>query len=416
MKRRDFLRYTALGSTALLVPGFLKGFERLSSPYLGTIENAFGPSGNKKILVVVQLSGGNDGLNTVVPYQNDVYYKLRPIIGKKANEVLKLNDDLGLNPGMTALKGLFDDGKLNIINSVGYPNPDRSHFRSMDIWQSASESNQFVNTGWVGRYLDSNCQGAQKPYSAIETDGSLSLAMRGEARTGIALESPDAYFAMAHDKFIKAVSEKGSSSLMNRTDDLLKEDNLHYLYKTLAESGSSADYIYKTSRVYKSTFEYPQGEFGKNLKTIATLIVSGLDTSVYYISLGGFDTHDQQNQRQDKLLKDFSEGIGVFTDDLKANNRFNDVLIMTFSEFGRRVSQNASNGTDHGTANNMFIINGNLKKPGVFNEAPDLSNLDEGDLVYKIDFKDVYGEILDNWLGADTEKILFRKNQSLGLI
>ncbi len=416
MKRRDFVRYTALGSTALLVPGFLKGFERLSNPYFGDEGNAFASSGNRKILVVVQLSGGNDGLNTVIPYRNDIYYKLRPTIGKTTNEVLRLNDDLGLNPGMTALKGLYDDGKLTVINSVGYPNPDRSHFRSMDIWQTASESNQFINTGWIGRYLDSNCLGAQKPYSAIETDGSLSLAMKGKNQTGIALESPDAYFAMAHDKFIRAVTEKGNTSVLNGEDNMQSKDNLHYLYKTLVESGSSAEYIYKTSRIYKSTFEYPNGEFGKNLKTIATLIVSGLDTSVYYISLGGFDTHDQQNQRQDKLLKEFSDGIGIFTDDLKANNRLDDVVIMTFSEFGRRVGQNASNGTDHGTANNMFIINGKLKKPGVFNESPDLTNLDDGDLVYKIDFKDVYGEILGNWLGADHEKILFRNHQSLGLI
>src|SRR5665213_3319038 len=150
MKRRDFVRYTTLGSTAFLVPGFMKGLERMSSPFLGPLDGAYAASGNRKILVVVQLSGGNDGLNTVIPYKNDIYAKVRPIIGKKEAEVLQLNDDLALNGNMDKLKALFDDGKMTIINSVGYPNPDRSHFRSMDIWQSASESNQFINTGWVG--------------------------------------------------------------------------------------------------------------------------------------------------------------------------------------------------------------------------------------------------------------------------
>jgi len=408
MKRREFVRYTSLASTALLVPQFLKGFERLGSPYLGPAERAFAVSGNRKILVIVQLSGGNDGLNTIIPYRNDIYHSLRPVIGKSETEVLRLNDELAFNPAMEKLKGLYDDGKMTIINSVGYPNPDRSHFRSMDIWHSASDADQYLHTGWVGRYLDSNCPGAQHPYSAIETDNSLSLALRGAKRTGIALENPDAYYALATEKYFKAISDSHSADPA--------DDNLHYLYKTLAETGSSADYIHEVSKVYKSALEYPQGEFGKNLKTISNLIISELDTSVYYISLSGFDTHDLQPGRQDKLLKELSEGLSVFTDDLKANNRMNDVVIMTFSEFGRRVGQNASNGTDHGTANNMMIINGNLKKPGIYNEAPDLKNLDNGDLVYKIDFREIYAEMLDTWLGADSELIMGRRYLPLGLV
>jgi uncharacterized protein (DUF1501 family) len=410
MKRKDFIKYTSLASTAMLIPRFMKGFEKLGSPNLGPAEKAFGASGNRKVLVVVQLSGGNDGLNTIIPYRNDIYHKLRPQIGKSETEILKLNDDLAFNPVMDKLKGIYDDGKMSIINSVGYPNPDRSHFRSMDIWHSASDADKYLQTGWLGRYLDSNCPGAGHPYSAIETDSALSLALKGSKTNGIALESPEAYYALATEKYFKAVSALGNTTAHP------EDDNLHYLYKTLAETGSSADYIYKTSRIYKSALEYPQGEFGRNLKTIADLIVSGLDTSVYYISLTGFDTHDQQIARQDRLLKDLSDGLGVFTDDLKANNRMNDVVIMTFSEFGRRVGENASKGTDHGTANNMMIINGNLKKPGIYNEAPDLASLDNGDLIYKIDFRQVYSETLTNWLGADANAILGKKYEGLGIV
>jgi uncharacterized protein (DUF1501 family) len=404
MKRRQFVKYSALASTSFLVPQFLKGF---AAPRF--IENAFATSGNRKILVVVQLSGGNDGLNTVIPYKDDIYYKLRPQISKNGTEVLKLNDELALNPGMTGLKSLFDDGKLSIVNSVGYPNPDRSHFRSMDIWHSASGSNENWHTGWVGRYLDSNCAGADKPYSAIETDNSLSLSMKGAMRNGIALENPEAFYAIAKEKYFGAIANSGQG--INKPGD-----NLHYLYKTFIETGESADYIFKTSRIYKSKLEYPKGEFGKNLNTIANLIISGLNTSVYYVSLSGFDTHDLQVQRQDRLLKELSEGLTVFVQDLKDNDRFNEVVIMSFSEFGRRVAQNASNGTDHGTANNMLIINGNLKKPGIYNSAPDLQNLDQGDLVYKIDFREIYSEMLGNWLGADSEKILGKKFNLLGIV
>jgi uncharacterized protein (DUF1501 family) len=184
----------------------------------------------------------------------------------------------------------------------------------------------------------------------------------------------------------------------------------------MAETLSSADYIFKQSRLHPSIAQYPNTELGKNLKTIASLIFSDINTKVYYVSLGSFDTHINQEAQQQRLFKEMNDAVGTFIKDLKAQNRFNDVLFFTFSEFGRRVSQNASGGTDHGTANNMFLISGGLKEKGMLNAMPDLHDLDEGDLKYKVDFKNVYATVLDKWLGADVEKILGKKYEQLKFI
>lgn len=393
--RRNFFKYSALASTSMLIPNFLSGF---GPKELHASQSTNLNSSGKK-LIVIQLSGGNDGLNTVIPYRNDIYHSSRPQIGISANEVLKLNDEQGLNPVMTGMREIFDKGNLSIINSVGYPNPDRSHFRSMDIWQSGSGSDQYLNTGWIGRYLDSDCESCRKSYSAIEVDSTLNLVMKGNRRSGIAVEDPKKYFMNSSERFLRDLVKLQSG----RYDD---HSNVSYLYKTLAETASSSEYIYENSKIYKSNLEYPSTQFGKNLKTVAELIISGIDAVVFYVSMTGFDTHVNQKGRQDRLLKEFSQGLNSLTEDLKNNNRLNEVMIMSFSEFGRRVSQNASGGTDHGTANNIFLVSGSLKKPGLYNSPPDLTNLDEGDLKYQIDFRSVYSSILSDWLGADDKFVL----------
>jgi uncharacterized protein (DUF1501 family) len=191
---------------------------------------------------------------------------------------------------------------------------------------------------------------------------------------------------------------------------------LHYLYKTLAETTSSADYIYDKSKVYQSTVTYPANEFGGQLKTVAELINSGMETKVYYVSLSGFDTHVRQQPVHERLLGIYAESVYAFIADLEKNNRFQDVLVMTFSEFGRRVAQNASNGTDHGTANNLFIMGKNLKKKGFINKTPDLSKLDDGDLVHQIDFRSVYATVLNNWLNTSEAGVLNSKFELLDFI
>ena len=405
-KRREFLQIGSLATASLMMPKFLKAFEK----------PAMVPAGNK-VVVVLQFSGGNDGLNTVIPLSNDIYYRERQVIGIKKEDALTLTDAAGLHPSLEAFKSLYDDGNLGIMNGVGYPNPDRSHFRSMDIWQSASASNEYVNTGWIGRYLDAQCppvpngtfgrgKGCDKPTQALELDDTLSLALKGYNNKGLAFKDPRKLYNTSNEKFYKDINAAHPKT----------EETVDYLYKTMSETLSSADYIFKQSKMNPTTQSYPGTELGKNLKTIASLIMSDINTKVYYVSLGSFDTHVNQAQQQKRLFDELNGAVKAFTTDLKNNNRFDDVLMMTFSEFGRRVSQNASNGTDHGTANNMFFISGGLKQKGLLNELPDLLNLNEGDLKHTVDFKNVYATVLNNWLSVNDKNILGGSYEKMNFI
>jgi uncharacterized protein (DUF1501 family) len=397
INRRKFLHLGSLATGTLMLPKFLKAFE--------------GPSllsdGNK-VLVVLQLSGGNDGLNTVIPVRNDIYFRERPVLAINKDKALTLTDEVGLHPSLTNLKALFDEGDMAILNNVGYPNPDRSHFRSMDIWQTASNSNEYLSSGWLGRYLDAQCSGCSKPTQVLEMDDMLSLALSGEQMKGIALRDPKRLYETSQDPFFKEILQAGTNEKA--------DDPTSYLYKVMSETVSAADYIFQQSKLKPSTSVYPNSEIGKNLKTIASLISSDINTRVYYVSLGSFDTHVGQQAKQEKLFSDLNDAVKPFVDDLKASHRFNEVLMMSFSEFGRRVGENASGGTDHGTANNMFLISGGLKQKGVLNAMPDLSNLSDGDLIQQVDFKRVYATLLNKWLQADDSKILGRKYEYLNFV
>ena len=394
-KRKEFLQVGSLATASLMLPKFLKAFDGKTMV----------PPGSK-VLVVLQFSGGNDGLNTVIPVRNDIYYKSRPKLGIEKDKALLLTDEAGINPALPAFKELFDDGSLGIMNNVGYPNPDRSHFRSMDIWQSASDSDKYVYTGWLGRYLDAQCNGCAKPTQALEVDDVLSLALKGENIKGLAVKDPKRLYNTSHEKYFKQINAAHETG----------EETVDYLYKTLSETLSSADYIFEQSKLHPSSQIYPSTETGKNLKTISSLIMSDINTKVYYLSLGSFDTHVNQENQQKRLFTELNDAISAFVKDLKSNNRFQDVMLMTFSEFGRRVAQNASGGTDHGTANNMFLIGGGLQQKGMLNAMPDLTNLNEGDLVHSVDFKNVYATVLRKWLDADDKEILGKQYDYMNFI
>lgn len=396
MDRRKFLKQSSLASSLFFVPSFVKAFEQVASSKLGY-----------KRLVIIQLSGGNDGLNTVIPFRNDLYYKERPTLGIQKNNIIKLNDEVGLHSCLTPLKRLYDNGHLSIINNVGYPNPIRSHFRSMDIWQTATDSNKYSQSGWLGRYLDNY---GKQTYSAIEINESLSLAMKGETMNAIATQNAGSLYNLSKDPYFKNV-------IKHEKDAHLSEHNLGYLYKSMISAESSAKYIYETSKTVSATKEYPNNKFGKQLKTTAQFINSGLETKVFYSSLGGFDTHVNQLATQKRLLSMYANGIEAFVEDLKDNNTFKDTLILTFSEFGRRVKQNANVGTDHGTANNVFIIGDNLKKQGLYNNMASLSDLDDnGDLKFEIDFRTIYATVLNKWLEVNDAKVLNKSFKQLEFI
>ena len=396
-KRKEFIQLGSLATASMMMPKFLKAFER----------PAMVPPGNK-VMVVLQLSGGNDGLKTVIPIRHDIYYKVRPKLGITRDKALQLTDEAGLHPSLTGFKELYDDGSLGILNSVGYPNPDRSHFRSMDIWHSASNSNEYVHTGWIGRYLDAQCAGCDKPTQALEVDDVLSMALKGQHVKGLAMKDPRRLFNASNEKYFKEMSAQHR--------DEPGEQPVDYLYKTMAETVSSADYIFKQSKLHPTTTTYPATEIGNSLKTIASLIFSDINTKVYYLSLGSFDTHVNQDGQQGRLFNEMNAAITAFVKDLKANNRFQDVMLMTFSEFGRRVAQNASGGTDHGTANSMFFVSGGLQQKGLINPMPDLKSLQNGDLQYQVDFKDVYATLLKKWLNTDDKQILGKQFDYLNFV
>ena len=396
MDRRKFLKQSTLASSAFFVPSFIKAFEEVANKTLGY-----------KKLVIIQLSGGNDGLNTIIPFNNDIYYRERPKLAIPKSSVIKASDELGFNENLGPLKNLYDKGYLSIINNVGYPNPNRSHFRSTDIWHTASDSDKYYNTGWLGRFIDNH---GKMPYSGIELDDSLSLIMKGQSINGIATKNAKLLFRNTQTPFFNKVLE-------HQSDDHLSEHNLGYLYKTMIEAKSSAKYIYQTSKTYSSKFEYPKNPFGQQLKTTAKFINSNLESKVYYISMVGFDTHANQENKQNKLLDTYSKSMDVFVKDLEQNDTFKDTLILTFSEFGRRVKQNAAAGTDHGAASNVFIIGKNLNKQGFYNDAPNLSELDSnGDIKYTVDFRSIYATILDKWLGVDDKTILNKSFSKLDFI
>ena len=386
IKRREFLKISSLATASLLMPEFLKAM---------TLDEALPASQN--ILVVLQFTGGNDGLNTIIPVKNDIYFRERKTLA--IQDSMALTDDAGINPSLSYFKELFDNGELSVMNNVGYPNPDKSHFRSMDIWHSASRSDEFLETGWLGRFLDEECYHCEHPTQALEVDDMLSLALKGENNKAFAFKDPKRLYQTSQEKYFKSLYD-------HHHDD----ETVSYLYQTLGSTINNADYIFEKSKAKKTEQIYPNSQLGKDFKTVASLIKSDINTQVYYLSIGSFDTHVNQNDRQKKLFGDINEAVKSFVADMKSNGLFNNILLMTFSEFGRRVAQNASNGTDHGTANQMFLIGGGLKKKGLLNPLSNLERLNDGDLIYTEDFRNVYATILKKWLNADDQKILSRQN------
>jgi uncharacterized protein (DUF1501 family) len=389
IKRRQFLKAGSLATASLLLPNFLKAMSLPEALERG-----------HKVLVILQLSGGNDGLNTIVPMHNDIYFRERQTIA--VDNALTLTDEVGIHPALPFFKTLYDRGELAVLNNVGYPDPNKSHFRSMDIWHSASRSDEYLESGWIGRYLDQACYDCGHPTQALEVNDMLSLALKGKQKKAFAFKDPKKLYQTSREEYFNTLYQEHKHQH--------EEETVAYLYQTLGDTINNADYIFEQSKARKTAAAYPDSVLGKDLKTVSSLIKSDINTQVYYLQIGSFDTHINQQQRQESLFHTINDAVEAFVDDLKKNGLFQHVMLMTFSEFGRRVAQNASNGTDHGTANQLFFLSGGLKKQGLLNALPDLTQLNEGDLQYTEDFRKVYATLLKNWLDADSTKILGWKN------
>jgi len=406
--RREFLRMTGTGLGLLAFSAYAPRFLTDAAA-----ANVPAPQKDKRILVLVQLAGGNDGLNTVVPYADDLYFKLRPKLAiKDVSTLHKLNDHVALAPPCGALANLAKDGKFAVLQNVGYPNPNRSHFRSSEIWETASDADAFLSDGWVGRYLDNCCEGA--PADAHNQDPAGIHSTLTQPQT-FSSKDPQNYFGISGNF-------RGNQRQRKRKDNatykpLLDEfaeapaggDMGNFLSHTLMDALVTEKRVQQILDAYQTTVTYPNGPLGQSLKRVASLIAAGLETRVYFCSQTGYDTHANQFNNHQRLLGDLSDSLAAFQADLEAHGLGQQVLTMTFSEFGRRPYENDAQGTDHGTAAPLFVMSGALKQGGVIGDAPDLKIPPKGDLTYKIDFRQVYATVLDKWMETDPKSVLGQK-------
>ena len=421
--RREFLRTGLLGgSLCWTMPAFLsRTMQSLHAEADGAlVQGVTGRDGN--ILVVLQLAGGNDGLNTVIPMGNDEYRKSRPTIGVPEASILKLDPQTGLHPSLSGLASAYQEGHLAVVQGVGYPNPNRSHFRSTEIWATAVDSNKSSNTGWIGRYFDNACSGcdasvgiamaSQMPQALTASvpkgvlyQGGGGGGKKKNKKSGGAKAEADGSMMMEEDD--DAGQAGGSIGMLNGPGNLGKLSALDFLERTEMDAKVSQQEIAQASGKAKNSVPYPGTRLGQNFAMVSRLIAGGMPTRIYYLSLGGFDTHTQQAGAHERLLKEMGDAVSAFLSDLKAQGNLGRVSLMTFSEFGRRVKENASGGTDHGAAAPMFLAGGGIKS-GLLGQMPSLAPQDlfDGDVKYNTDFRSVYATVLEKHLGVKSAGIL----------
>lgn len=413
--RRSFIQ-NGLGfvSLGLMMPGFL--FRASEAVAQGQGAPGILNTGNGKILVVIEMSGGNDGLNTVMPYALPEYAKARPNIAVTKDQALQIGQSngmqLGMHPRLKGLHELYDKGQVAVVTGVGYPNPNRSHFQSMDVWQLGDPDYNRAREGWLARFFDEDghlkntslpgiALGQQLPL-ALDGAGSQAAVIGNGGDYGFGVNAPDKNQQMAAFNAMYMPQKNMNGTVATGTDEFIRNVGHEVYTSTEAIKGALKSYDEKAG----ARANYPNNNgLATRLQTIAKLISGGLSTRVYYASMGGFDTHANQAGSHANLMGNLGDAISAFLKDMELQGRGNDVIVMTFSEFGRRVHENGSQGTDHGAASVMFVAGGGVKG-GVYGQYPSLTDLDSGDLKMTTDFRTVYAALLDKWLGAPSAQVL----------
>lgn len=401
--RRRFLQ-TSIGGAAAIGVGTV-----VPRCFLQASES--GKSHQDRVLVVIQMAGGNDGLNTVVPISDEEYYKSRPRLAIAKADAHRCDDETGLHPSLVGLSGLLDDGKLTVIRGVGYDNPNRSHFESMDIWHTCRRKDEQRLDGWLGRYLD---------HADLVAGGDAPAVHLGHEQQPFAIASQTlrvptirelAQFQLRGDNRV-ALRDLLSENQSNRDSEA--NELLNFLQSSTRGAIAASERVTQAATGYRSQVTYPDSGLAEKLRVIAQLIDAGLSTRVYYVQLDGFDTHSRQPDAHAALLREWSQAVTAFVNDLGSHDHGDRVCVMTFSEFGRRVAENASDGTDHGAAGPMFLCGGGLKT-GIIGDRPNLTDLLDGDIKHTIDFRQVYASVLTEWLGADATSVLGKSYAALPL-
>ena len=400
----DSLKSASLLSLGTLVPQFIANTARAAAP------------GKDNILVVIEMTGGNDGLNMVIPYADELYHKYRPTLRFRKDQVIKVNDEIGLHPGLQGLQQLLTNGNLAVVQGVGYPNPDRSHFESMDVWHSADHTRK-TKTGWMARTaVELQGQSGGVPGMQVGPE-KLPLALRGAPTSVASLnhKQPLNIKLGGNDDDERTARKKLLADLARAPGTPDGPGMLQFVQKSQLQTYSTVEQLQEILKGVSANGGFQGQNLLQKMELIAQLIQRSLGTRLFYLAIDGFDTHSDQGPAHQRLFTEVGQAIALLFNYLQASGHDKRVAVMTYSEFGRRVQENGSKGTDHGAGSCLFVAGPGIKG-GAVGKHPSLSDLDTGDLKYHTDFRRVYAALLDNWLGCDSKAILGDRYEKLPLV